>query len=98
MDQREIERIVGARRRPHTHIGQLVTAEDTVYILHSADCLTKHPDLRDCPYSRALDLSCGEHWRIPDLWGATRDVPVTLATYRGLLVPANPLINFQETT
>ena len=95
VDPSHIERIVGARRRLSTHVGRLVTAEDTVYILHSTDCLTEHPDLRDCPYSRALDLSLGEHWRAPDLWAACRDEPVTLAIYRGLLVPGTP-IDLQE--
>ena len=98
VDQREIEQIVGARRRPSTHIGRLVTELDRIFILHSAACLREYPDLRDCPYSRALDLSCGEPWRIPTLWGSSRDVPVALAIYRGLLTPGKPLNDFQETT
>ena len=51
----QIEGIVGASRHATDHIGRAVSAEQTVYILHSCTCLDSGIDLRDCPYSVALD-------------------------------------------
>ena len=52
----EIEGIVGVTRHATQHWGRAVSAEQTVYILHSQECLDD-PEwgLQDCPYSRALD-------------------------------------------
>lgn len=68
----EIEGIVGVPRHPTLHHGRAVSAEETVYILHSHQCLADFEDLRDCPYSIALDdgIQIG-------LW--VEDVPVVLA-------------------
>ena len=33
----------------------MVTAEQRVFILHSQECRDTYPDLRECPYSLALD-------------------------------------------
>ena len=57
----EIEGIVGETRRDALHLARAVSAEQQVYILHSAVCLTEHPDLRRCPYSTALGT-----WGIDD--------------------------------
>lgn len=73
----QIEATVGVKRSPDRHIGRAVSAEDRFYILHSENCLTKHPDLRDCPYSKALDR--GVVW-------APLDTPVLLAITNGQLV------------
>lgn len=51
----QIEKIVGATRHKTAHIGRLVSAEDTVYILHSHECRDSGIDLRECRFSRALD-------------------------------------------
>lgn len=51
----QIENIVGARRHPFRHIARGVTPEDRLYILHPDDCRARHADLRDCPWSQALD-------------------------------------------
>ena len=75
----EIETIVGAKRHPIRHIGRAVSAEQQVYmyILHSAACRADHDagvrDLRECPYSRALDAGI-------DLarWDEYQDMPVVL--------------------
>ena len=50
-----IEQLVCARRHPTEHIirGDYTTL--TAYILHPAECLQRHTDLRDCPWSLALD-------------------------------------------
>src|SRR6516225_10738811 len=52
---KDIERIVGVARHPIEHWGRAVSTEQTVYILHSKECLDKGGELRDCPYSEALD-------------------------------------------
>lgn len=59
----EIERIVGTERWMWTHFGRAVSAEQTVYILHSIECKNSGGDLRKCPYSIALDRGiCEEDW------------------------------------
>lgn len=68
-----IERIVGARRHILDHIGRAVSAEQTVYILHSQWCLNLGGDPRKCPYSLALDrgINVAE-------WAGFEDQPVKL--------------------
>lgn len=75
-----IEQIVGASRHATHHIGRAVSGEETVYILHSRQCLDTGRDLRQCPYSLALDQGID-----PDEW--TEDVPLRLAIVVGHLVP-----------
>lgn len=67
----EIETIVGAERHESLHLGRAVSAEQVVYLLHPHDCLNSFEDLRDCPYSRALDRGID-----PDGW--VEDAPVML--------------------
>lgn len=67
----DIEGIVGAPRHATKHQARAVSAEQTVYILHSHACLDHGGDLRDCPYSLALDNGIR-----PDEW--TEDAPVTV--------------------
>lgn len=50
-----IERIVGVQRHPTEHWARAVSKEETVYILHSAECLASGVDLRECHFSLALD-------------------------------------------
>jgi hypothetical protein len=51
-----IENIVGAERNGTRHLARAVSENQTVYILHSYDCLGKYAqDLRLCPFSLALD-------------------------------------------
>lgn len=69
----EIEGIVGAKRHPEDHLGRAVSAEETVYILHPDDCREFFDDLRDCPFSKALDRG------IDGLrWSGFEDRPVRL--------------------
>ena len=79
----DIERIVGVTRAAHEHWGRAVSAEQTVYILHSQTCLDSGVDLRDCPFSVALDLGIDvDDWvqDVPALRpGARRTVPVPRA-------------------
>lgn len=51
----DIERIVGVRRHPTEHYARAVSAEETIYILHSRECLDSGVDLRDCLFSLSLD-------------------------------------------
>jgi len=51
----DIERIVGAHRDLTLHQALAVSAEQTVYILHSQACLDSGVDLRECRFSLALD-------------------------------------------
>lgn len=75
-----IEEIVGVRRSMYQHIGRLVTTEGVVYIMHSRECLELAADLRDCPYSLALDQGT-------DLNRWAGDEPMLLAIHEGWLVP-----------
>lgn len=79
----EIERIVGARRHRLAHLGRAVSAEQTVYVLHSQQCKDSGIDLRTCIYSRALDAG------IEGLteWDGQEDRVVTLQVAHGLLLP-----------
>lgn len=75
-----IEQIVGATRHQTEHIGRAVSAEEMVYILHSRECRDSTPDLRDCPFSRAMDQGVGR-----DLI-TQADRPLVLAIQHGRLV------------
>ena len=55
VDADKIEGIVGVSRHPIKHYGRAVSEEERVYILHSHACLETYDDLRDCPFSEALD-------------------------------------------
>jgi hypothetical protein len=76
----KIERIVGAERHATDHIGRAVSAEQTVYILHSRECADSGIDLRDCPYSVALD----EY----GVWSDREDEAVVLEIVDDALEPA----------
>lgn len=58
-----IERIVGHERHDHLHIARMVEAEQKLYVLHSRECKNSTPDLRQCPFSLALDKGLD-----PDIW------------------------------
>lgn len=55
VDPTAIEGVVGASRHEVAHLGRAVSAEETVYILHSTSCKASGVDLRLCAYSVALD-------------------------------------------
>jgi hypothetical protein len=74
-----IESIVGAERHPYEHLGRAVSAEQTVYILHSQECFDSGIDLRDCPFSVALD----EY----GVWNGREDEPVVLRIVDDALEP-----------
>lgn len=82
----EIERLVGAERHETDHIGRAVSTAHTVYILHSAECRDSGRDLRQCPYSIALDRGI-EHFIPWSGWRHAQDQPVKLQIFRGHLVP-----------
>lgn len=82
----DIERIVGVPRAAKDHYARAVSAEQTVYILHSRECLKLGRDLRLCPFSLALDNGIRvEEW--------VEDFPVQVsiegAFNRTRLVPAH---------
>jgi hypothetical protein len=80
VDAELIEGLVGVERHPIEHWGRAVSAEQRVYILHSQQCIDAVPDLRDCPFSWALDLGIDvERW--------VEDEPVRLAIEDWYLVP-----------
>jgi len=82
----QIEQIVGVQRHQTEHFARAVSAEQTVYILHSRECRDSTPDLRDCPFSIALDR--GIDHRIPwSRWWPVPDRPVLVEVFRGWLVP-----------
>lgn len=69
----DIERIVGVQRHPTQHYARAVSAEQTVYILHSHECLASGIDLRECRYSLALDNGIRQ-----DEWVEDQAVVVTV--------------------
>lgn len=85
VDPAKIEDLVGAKRHTVQHLARAVSAEKRVYILHSQKCLDSGIDLRDCPYSEALDKGI----KVID-WQDREDQPVALAIYRTHLLPLTP--------
>lgn len=79
---KSIERIVGASRHATMHIGRAISAEETVYILHSQTCKDGGIDLRDCPLSLALDRGIED-----SSWVGYQDKPVALGIIKDRLVP-----------
>lgn len=80
-----IEKIVGASRHPLRHLARAVSAEQTVYILHSARCLASGIDLRACNYSRQLDAGIDRA-----LWADWQDQAVVVHLSRHGLRPDRP--------
>lgn len=80
VDSSRIEQIVGIARHPLRHYARAVSGEQTVYILHSLECLDSGIDLRDCAFSHALD------WGI-EIGRWVEDVPVQVEIEAGRLVP-----------
>lgn len=87
----DVERIVGVGRHPTEHRARAVSAEQKVHILHSAECLDMHDagarDLRQCPYSLALDEGIDlDEWKCSE----DRAVAVTLDPWCGLVPNGAP--------
>ena len=78
----DIERIVGVERHRTRHYARAVSAEQTVYILHSVECRAMYDDLRDCPWSLALDRGIDEYD-----WSDREDRAVLVRVRNGRLVP-----------
>ena len=81
----QIEAIVGASRHAAQHLGRAVSSEQVVYVLHSQRCLDSGIDLRDCEWSKALDVGID-----PADWRDFEDRPVALAIIKGRLFPVVP--------
>lgn len=79
----EIEEKVGVPRHSTEHYGRAVSAEQTTYILHSQECLDSGIDLRECPFSQALDNPGIQL----DIWYGAEDKAVRLAINHGELIP-----------
>jgi hypothetical protein len=80
----QIEKIVGIRRHETAHYGRAVTDERTFYILHSQQCRDSGADLRQCPFSVALDRGIDYLQR----WQGFGDRPVALGIWEdGHLMP-----------
>jgi hypothetical protein len=67
----QIEQVVGTTRHPTRHFARAVSAEQTVYILHSTRCKDSGRDLRECLFSLALDTGIRE-----DDWNGHEDQPI----------------------
>lgn len=78
----QIEQIVGIERHPTRHYARAASAEQTVYILHSEECRRTYDDLRNCPWSVALDRGIDEYD-----WSDREDRPVLVRVRDGRLVP-----------
>jgi hypothetical protein len=77
----EIEQIVGIQRHRVAHYGRAVSAEQTVYILHSHKCRDSGIDLRSCAFSIALDEGVDEGELV-----RMEVQPVPLGIWRGRLL------------
>jgi hypothetical protein len=89
----DIERIVGINRHRRAHYGRAVSAEQTVYILHSRECLDSGIDLRACRFSVALDRGIDER-----NWSGMEDQPVPLGVLNQLLIPLEPMDDVEQVT
>lgn len=78
----DIEAIVGQERHKVCHYGRAVSAEETLYILHSHDCKDSGIDLRECEYSTAQDNGID-----PARWQGFEDEAVVLYIEDGRLRP-----------
>ena len=58
------------------HIARAVSAEQTVYVLHSTRCKESGIDLRECPTSIALAHGIDLEW-----WQGWEDKPVVLTLW-----------------
>ena len=74
-----IEHIVGSKRHATDHITRAVSAEQTVYILHSQECEASGIDMRECRFSIAMDRGID-----PDEW--VLDMPLRAAIVGGRLI------------
>ena len=81
VDPSDIEIIVGAKRDETFHIGWFNSPGGIFYILHSQQCVSSEPDLRDCEYSKSLD----EHW--VDVLEWTEGVPRFIKLGDGQIEP-----------
>jgi hypothetical protein len=82
----EIERIVGVQRHATRHYARAVSAEQTVYILHSHRCKDSGRDLRECWFSVALDNGIDE-----GDWAGVEDQPMRVTITRSQrLIPNRP--------
>lgn len=78
----EIERIVGKTRHSRIHYGRAVSSEQTIYILHSQNCLEENPDLRECDFSVAMDNGLDMN-----VWEKHQDSAVVLSIVNNRLWP-----------
>lgn len=85
VDPSEIEQIVGAPRHSAQHLARAVSSEQEVYVLHSQRCKDSGVDLRECPYSAALNLGIDT-----DDWKGFEDRPVVVAIIHDRLFPVVP--------
>ena len=75
--------IVGCDRDSVLHISRADSSRQVVTLLHSEACLSHFEDLRECPFSEALDQGIS----LKD-WGEYRDRPiVSEIDPNGTLVP-----------
>jgi hypothetical protein len=90
VDPDKIEAIVGVERHATRHYARAVSAEQTVFILHSKRCLLGTPDLRECLFSVALDNGIDL-----DVWADHQDRPMRVSINRSLrLIPVVPGMRF----
>lgn len=82
----QIEQIVGVKRHATRHYARAVSAEQTVYILHSCACKDSGVDLRECLFSLALDNGIDEYD-----WSDVEDQSMRVTINRSQrLIPVRP--------
>lgn len=88
VDPADAVRIVGVERHPTEHWARADSATSVVTILHSAECKASTPDLRDCPFSLALDRGIDGAVIPWSRWREAQDRPVRVVLLQGWLTPA----------
>lgn len=80
-----IEEIVGVSRHARAHWARAVSEEQTVYILHSTNCVEMfgNKDFEQCFFRKALTRGIDL-----ETWKDMQDKPVHVAVYNGRLEPA----------
>lgn len=87
VDPTQIERIVETTRDARYHYARADSTTETVYLLHSQECVDATPDLRECPFSSALDAGIVQDpWQWAR-WREVQDRPVLVVILHGWLVP-----------
>lgn len=78
----EIEGIVGTVRHEYHHFARAVSAEEMIYLLHSAQCRDWDASFRSCAFAQAHTAGLSR-----SMWAGHEDKPVQVVLVNGRLTP-----------